>query len=85
MPASKVAIVVPNPCNPDYRVVKEAETLAKAGYEVRIFCTNTPKRDLPDWEVINGVGYVRRPWSALSAFKSALLSLIPFRSGKGAL
>lgn len=82
MSAKKVAIVVPNPCNPDYRVVKQAETLAGAGYEVRIFCTNTPAGDLPDWEEINGVAYVRCPWSALSALKSALLSLMPisFRS-----
>lgn len=80
MPAEKVAIVVPNPCNPDYRVVKQAETLARAGYEVRIFCTNTPKGDLPAWEEINGVAYVRRPWSARSALKSALLSLVPFRA-----
>ncbi len=81
MSVSKVAIIVPNPCNPDYRVVKQAETLAKAGYEVRIFCTNTPKGELPDWEEINGVGYVRRPWTAFGALKSALLGLIPFRSG----
>lgn len=62
MPATKVAIVVPNPCDPDYRVVKQAETLAEAGYEVRVFCTLPHGSDLPRQEVINGVTYVRKPW-----------------------
>ncbi|MEP5152739.1 glycosyltransferase family 4 protein [Planktotalea sp.] len=63
----RVAMVVPNPCNPDYRVVKQAETLAAAGHEVCIFCTRPVGSDLPDLETINAVDYRRLDWSVRSA------------------
>jgi hypothetical protein len=68
----KVAIVVPNPCDPDYRVVKQAETLAKAGYAVRVFCTKPYGSNLPNQERINGVEYVRRHWGPRAMMKTAI-------------
>lgn len=65
--ALRVAMVVPNPCNPDYRVVKQAETLAAAGHKVRIFCTRPTGSDLPDLETVNTVEYRRLDWSVRSA------------------
>jgi len=68
----KIAILVPNPCNPDYRVIKHAEFFARQGYEVRVYCRWA--KGLPHTQVINNVTYVRRPitgWSfALSYVKS---------------
>lgn len=54
----KVAILVPNPCDPDFRVIKQAEFFAKLGAEVRVFCR--AKAGLPSVEMVNGVTYVRR-------------------------
>jgi hypothetical protein len=54
----KVAILVPNICNPDYRVIKQAEEFFNCGYEVRIYCRRNS--DLPFLEEINGVTYIRR-------------------------
>lgn len=54
----KIAILVPNACNPDYRVIKQAELFAASGHEVRVFCRH--KRGLPRSEHLNGVNYVRR-------------------------
>ena len=59
----RVAMVVPNPCDPDYRVVKQAQTLAAAGYRVKVFCTQPAESTLPVSETINGVDYERIPWS----------------------
>ena len=59
----RVAMVVPNPCDPDYRVVKQAETLASAGYRVKVFCTQSARANLPVTETINSVEYERIPWS----------------------
>ncbi len=55
----KVAILVPNACDPDYRVIKQAEVFAAAGAEVRVFCR--AKTGVPAIETINHVTYVRRP------------------------
>lgn len=63
----RVAMVVPNPCNPDYRVVKQAETLVAAGHQVCIFCTRPVGSDLPQEEVINDVEYRRLDWSVRTA------------------
>lgn len=63
----RIAMVVPNPCNPDYRVVKQAETLAAAGHKVRVFCTRPVGFDLPDSETLNDVEYHRIDWSVRSA------------------
>lgn len=62
MTKSKVAMIVPNPCNPDFRVVKQAEALARSGREVRIYCTRPRNSDLPERETINGVVYIRKEW-----------------------
>ncbi len=55
-----------NPCISDSRVIKEAESLARGGYEVRVFCVKD--RRVPDLETRNGVTYERvismgRRWS----------------------
>ena len=65
-------MMVSNPCNPDYRVVKEAESLAAAGYEVRVFCTWKPKLGLPMRETINGVTYERYEWNPLRILREML-------------
>lgn len=62
---TKIAMLVSNPCNPDFRVIKQAESLAAAGYEVRVFCTWKPGLGIPTHEVINGVTYVRREWNPM--------------------
>nr|WP_281249301.1 glycosyltransferase family 4 protein [Planktotalea frisia] len=59
----RVAMVVPNPCDPDYRVVKQAQTLATAGYQVKVYCTLPAGSNLPVSETINGVEYERIPFS----------------------
>lgn len=59
----RVAMVVPNPCDPDYRVVKQAQTLANAGYQVKVYCTLPAGPDLPVFETINGVEYERIAFS----------------------
>jgi len=68
----KIAILVPNPCNPDYRVIKHAEFFQRQGYEVRVYCRWT--KGLPRKQVINNVTYIRRPITvrgfAFSFFKS---------------
>ena len=50
-------MIVGNPCNPDYRVIKEAEALAEIGHEVRVFCA--AKEGVPDFATVNGVTYQR--------------------------
>ncbi len=60
----KVAMIVSNPCNPDYRVIKQAESLAKNGYEVRIYALKKAAHNVPTHEKINGVVYFRATWNA---------------------
>ena len=60
---NRIAMIVPNPCDPDYRVVKQAQTLVQAGYQVRVFCTRPSGSDLPSFEIVNGVEYTRLDWS----------------------
>lgn len=74
----KIAILLPNPCNPDYRVIKHAETFAAAGYEVRLYCRGLP--DLPAEETINGITYVRKPITAAS-FSAQVLDLMAKKLG----
>jgi hypothetical protein len=73
MEKRKIAMLVSNPCNPDYRVVKQAESLAAVGYEVRIFCVWRRGIGLPTYETINGVTYVRREWSPLKILRQYFL------------
>jgi len=66
----RVCMVVPNPCNPDFRVVKEAQTLASAGYEVTLFATrsaNTP----PASENHAGVQYQRIEWDVRAVLRAS--------------
>ena len=67
--------MVANPCNPDYRVVKQAETLAAVGYEVRIFCTWKRGFGIPITEVLNGVTYVRRLWNPAQIVRQLLTGI----------
>ena len=54
----KVLMVVDNTCEYDSRVIKEAEALYSAGYQVCVLCRASDH--LPDKVVINGVGYSRK-------------------------
>ena len=58
-----VVMLVSNPCDPDYRVVKEAESLARIGYRVSVLCTWKPGLGIPTRAEINGVTYVRHEWN----------------------
>ncbi|SEC45117.1 Glycosyltransferase involved in cell wall bisynthesis [Rhodobacter sp. 24-YEA-8] len=60
----RVSMIVPNPCAPDFRVMKEAESLAAAGHEVCVFCVAMP--GLPQDEVRAGVRYQRLEWKGAS-------------------
>lgn len=73
MTRKKIAMLVSNPCSPDYRVNKQAESLAAAGYEVRVFCTWKPGIGIPTQEVINGVTYVRREWNPVKLLRQRYL------------
>ena len=53
----KVLMLLDNPFTNDRRVQREAETLAKAGYDISLVCTKA--KNLPDEEVINGVKIFR--------------------------
>ena len=56
-------MIVGNPCVYDTRVIKEAETLARGGYDVRVLCQKAD--GVADVETRNGVEYVRVPMSVL--------------------
>ena len=72
-PRARIAMMVSNPCSPDFRVNKQAESLARAGYEVRVFCTWKPGLGIPVHEVINGVTYVRREWNPMKLLRMRYL------------
>ena len=73
MTKKKIAMLVSNPCSPDFRVNKQAESLAAAGYEVRVFCTWRPGMGFPTREVINGVTYVRYEWNPMKLLRKRYL------------
>lgn len=72
----RISMVVPNACDPDFRVVKEAQTLAAAGYDITLFATRTASSDLPDIEQINGVTYRRCDWNAHAASMALCTEII---------
>lgn len=74
-PAKRIAMIVPNICNPDYRVVKQAESLAAAGYDVRVYCIWRRMPNLPIKEVVNGVTYIRREWNVYALIKYKLFGI----------
>lgn len=67
---AKIAMLVGNPCFPDYRVIKEAESMAEEGHHVRIYCTTKP--GVPIYEVVSGVEYMRTPFALGQAFRKWL-------------
>jgi hypothetical protein len=73
----KIAILLPNPCNPDYRVIKHAEFFARNGYEVRVYCRWV--EGLPHEQVINNVMYIRRPITAKRFILALIKSMFPFK------
>ncbi|MEM6407993.1 MAG: hypothetical protein AAF700_06190 [Pseudomonadota bacterium] len=75
----RVAMIVPNICNLDYRVVKEAEALSACGYDVRVYCIWKPGIKLPMREELNGVTYIRREWNLVGLIKHKLFGA-PFPS-----
>lgn len=54
----KVLMVVDNTCEYDSRVIKEAEALCAAGYQVCVLCRIADH--LPDNEIVNDVRYSRK-------------------------
>ena len=54
-------MIVGNPCVYDTRVIKEAETLVRGGYNVTVLCQKAS--GVADVETRNGVEYVRVPMS----------------------
>lgn len=80
MEPKKIAIVVPNPCNPDYRVIRQAETLARAGHEVRLYATKNAHT--PPYEEFNGVKYIRSNWNIVRDY---ILYLTGFFKAKNEL
>ena len=73
MKKKKVAMLVSNPASQDYRVNKEAESLARQGYEVRVYATWRPALGIPIRETINDVTYVRYDWNVLKVLRGWLL------------
>ena len=65
---ARVAMIVWNDCRNDARVLKEAETLQKAGHAVTIFALHTPGVTLENETLPSGVQVKRisrrPPWSA---------------------
>lgn len=57
-----IVSLVDNPCNPDSRVMRMAETLVSAGHSVTIVCKYVDP--LPRDEAVNGVRYLRVPMRA---------------------
>lgn len=57
-----IVSLVDNPCNPDSRVMRMAETLQTAGHAVTIVCKHVDP--LPRDETVNGVRYLRVPMRA---------------------
>ena len=57
-----IVSLVDNPCNPDSRVMRMAETLVSAGHAVTIVCKHVDP--LPRDETVNGDRYLRVPMRA---------------------
>ena len=53
----KIVMLVNNACTYDTRVIKQAETLAKNGYDITVICK--AQKDLANTETINHVKYQR--------------------------
>jgi glycogen(starch) synthase len=59
-----ITMVVPNSCDPDFRVIKEAQTLAAAGYDITLFATCPRGSQLPEMESMGEINIIRRDWTA---------------------
>jgi hypothetical protein len=66
----RAVFLVPNPCRPDHRVIKQAEYLNNSGFHVRIYCQW--KMGLPEFESVNGVDYVRVKINQYSLLKTVI-------------
>jgi hypothetical protein len=66
-----VAMMVWNTCENDSRVIKEATTLAGAGYEVTVVCLAAPS--LPKEESLQGVAYLRVSPPRLAALAAVVV------------
>lgn len=56
MKTIKVCMLLDNPFHPiDRRVYQEAKTLTQNGYEVTIVCKKDPQKELPEYEIIDGI------------------------------
>lgn len=69
----KIAFLLPNPCNPDYRVIKHAEAFAEVGYDVRIYCRIS--KGLPSYERLNGVTYIRKSITAQTLVRGVFFKI----------
>lgn len=79
----RVAMMVQNSVEFDTRVRKEAESLARAGYEVRVLGRSAPH--LPDLEVVEGVTYERVMLErGLSARLARMMGLFAIARGSAA-
>lgn len=70
MPMKKVTSIVLNPYINDSRVIKETQTLRKAGYEVSVVALHDGREGLAEYEVMDGVAVhrirlVSKSWSKL--------------------
>lgn len=55
----KVTSIVLNPYISDSRVIKETQSLSKAGYEVRVVALHDGREGLDDYEVLDGISVHR--------------------------
>ncbi|WP_316862995.1 hypothetical protein [uncultured Cohaesibacter sp.] len=72
--AKRIAILLPNPCNPDYRVIKWAKLMAAEGHDVRLFCRH--QGQIPAREEIDGITFIRKEISPRTFLKLKAKSLL---------
>lgn len=74
---TRIAMLVWNPCINDSRVIKEAEGLVSAGFEVTVFCLTAD--NAPDRERRNGVDYQRLTpaWGLSERFALTIKKVAP--------
>ena len=57
--AGRIAMLLDNPFQPDLRVLREAQSLSRAGYQVTIFAWDRDMRERPQQEVVDQIQVVR--------------------------
>lgn len=68
-------MLVSNSCDPDFRVIKQAESLVRFGHRVRIFCK--AKTGIANFETINGVEYQRLELAPAKAASARPVVIVP--------